>query len=96
MGGAFSNHFRPPSPHLKKKFLLSYVLDSSQSSSENLKMYIMAVVAPADILGFSGSESQLVHRMLSNMHPRIKSHLLFASKSQSVQDLYFLAMTVTK
>jgi hypothetical protein len=59
-------------------------------------MYIMSVVAAADILGFSGSESQLVHRMLQNMHPRIKSRLLFASKPQPVQDLYSLAKTVAE
>jgi hypothetical protein len=103
MGGSFRNHwgvvrsqiisaFLPP--RLKEKFLRSYVLDRFQSSSEDLNIYIMSVVAAADILGFSGLESQLVHRMLQNMHPRIKSHLLFASKPQSVQDLYSLATTV--
>jgi hypothetical protein len=56
----------------------------------------MSVVAAADILGFSGSESQLVHRILQNIHPPIKSHLLFASKPQSVQDLYSLAKTVAE
>jgi hypothetical protein len=80
-------------PRLKEKFLRSYVLDRFQSSSEDLNIYIISVVAAADRLEFSGSESQLVHRMLQNMHPRINSHL-FASKPQSVQDLYSLAMTV--
>jgi hypothetical protein len=84
-------------PRLKEKFLLiSYVLDRFQSSTEDLNTYIMLVVVAADILGFSGSESQLVQRMLQNMHPRTRSHLLFASKPQSVQEFYSLSTTVAE
>jgi hypothetical protein len=83
-------------PLLKENFLTSYVLDHFQASSEILNSYIMSVVAAADILGFEGSESQLVHRMLQNMHPRIKSYLLFASKPESVRDLFSLATTVAE
>jgi hypothetical protein len=82
-------------PRVKEKFLASYVLERLQSSSEDLKSYIMSVVAAADILGFAGSESQLVDRMLQNMHPRDKSYL-FASKPGSVRDLFSLATTVAE
>jgi hypothetical protein len=34
--------------------------------------------------------------MLQNMHPRVKSHLLFASKPESVQELFSLATTVAE
>jgi hypothetical protein len=83
-------------PRLNEKFLHSYVLDRFQSPSEDLNMYIGSVVAAADILGFSGSESQLVHRMLQNMHPRIMSHLLFATKPPSEQELYSLVTSVAE
>jgi hypothetical protein len=61
-----------------------------------MNIYIMSVVAAADILGFVGSESQLVHRMLQNMHPRVRSHMLFASKPESVHDMFALATTVAE
>jgi hypothetical protein len=83
-------------PRVKEKHLGSYVLERFQSSSEDMNSYIMSVVAAADILGFVGSESQLVHRMLQNMHPRVKSHLLFASKPESVQELFSLTTTVAE
>jgi hypothetical protein len=56
----------------------------------------MPVVAAADILGFAGSESQLVHRLLQNMHPQMKSYFLFASKPESVRDLFSLTTTVAE
>jgi hypothetical protein len=37
----------------------------------------MSVVVAADISGFAGLESQLVQRMVQNLHPRVKSYLLF-------------------
>jgi hypothetical protein len=84
-------------PHrLKEKFLRSYVLDRFQSSAEDMNAYVMSVVAAADILGFVGSESQLVHRMLQNLHPRVRSHLLFTSKPESVHDMFALATTVAE
>jgi hypothetical protein len=49
----------------------------------------MTVVAAADILGFSGTEGQLVQRMLQNLHPRVKSYLLFVNRPESIQDLLF-------
>jgi hypothetical protein len=67
-----------------------------QSSSEDLNSIIMSVVAAADILGFVGSEAQLVHRMLQNMHPRIKSYLLFETEPEFVRDLFSLTTTVAE
>jgi hypothetical protein len=81
---------------LMEGFLRTYVLDRFQSSSEDLNTYIMSVVAAADILGFSGSECQLVHRMLQNLHPRTRSQLLFVKEPQSIQDLYALTTTVAE
>jgi hypothetical protein len=82
-------------PRLKERFLASYVLDRFQSTGENMNTYIMSVVAAADILGFSGSESQLVHRMVQNLHLRVKS-FLFASRPESVRDFFSLATTVAE
>jgi hypothetical protein len=81
---------------VKEKFLTSYVLDRFQSPSEDLRTCISSVVAAADILGFQGSESQLVHRLLQNVHPRTKSYFLFVTKPESVRDLYALATTVAE
>jgi hypothetical protein len=83
-------------PRVKERFLASYILERFQSSSEDLNSYVMSVVPAADILGFEGSESELVHRMLQNIHPRIKSYLLFATKPESVRDLFSLATTVAE
>jgi hypothetical protein len=56
----------------------------------------MSVVAAADILGFVGWESQLVHRMVQNIHPTVKSHLLFETGPESIRDLFSLATTVAE
>jgi hypothetical protein len=80
------NNFLPP--RVKERFLASYVLD--------LNSYIMAAAAVADILGSDGPESRLVHRILQNLHPRVKAHLLLATKPESVQDLFSLATTVAE
>jgi hypothetical protein len=87
------NTFLPP--WLKKRYLALYALDRFQSSSEDSKSYVMAVVVAAEISGFEGVESPLVHRILQNLHPRVKDHLLLATKPESVKDLYALAMTMT-
>jgi hypothetical protein len=80
---------------VREKLLTSHVLNRFQFSSENLNNYIMSVVAAADILGYDGTEVQLVYRKLQNIQPRIKAHLI-ASKSDSVQDLLSLAATVAE
>jgi hypothetical protein len=48
-------------PRVKEKYLGSYVLERFQSSLEDMNSHIMSVVGAADIFGFVGSESQLVH-----------------------------------
>jgi hypothetical protein len=52
--------------------------------------------AGAEILAYTGSESQLVDRMVQNLHPKVKSYLLFASRPESVRDLFLLATTVAE
>jgi hypothetical protein len=56
-------------PRVKEEFLASYVLVRFQSSAEDLNTYVMSVVAAAEVLGYTGSESQLVDRMVQNQHP---------------------------
>jgi hypothetical protein len=56
----------------------------------------MSMVAAADILGYEGTETQLVSRMIQNIHPSTKAHLLFVNKPQSVQDMFSLAATVAE
>jgi hypothetical protein len=75
-------------PRVKEKFLTSHVLDHFQSASEDLTTYISSVVEAAAILGFQGSESQLVHRLLQNVHPRKKSHFLFVTKPVSKRSVF--------
>jgi hypothetical protein len=89
-----TNTFLPPP--VKESFLASYVLNLFQHPSEGLNCYIIAVLAAADILGFKRPESRLVHRMVQNLHPQVKGHLLFATKPQSEQDLFSLATAVAK
>jgi hypothetical protein len=56
----------------------------------------MSVVVGADILGYTGSEYQLVDCMGQNLHPKVKSYLLLASKPESVRDLFSLAISVAE
>jgi hypothetical protein len=81
---------------VKERFLVSYVLERFQAPGEDLNSYVMSVVAAAAILGFDGSENQLVHRILQNIHPRVKSYFLFETRPESVRDLYALATTVAE
>jgi hypothetical protein len=81
---------------VKEKYLASHVLERFQSSGEDLNSYVMSVVAAADNLGFSGSESQPVQQMLQNLHPRVKSYLLFVSRPESIRDLFLLSTTVAE
>jgi hypothetical protein len=83
-------------PRVKERLLSSYVLDRFQGSREGLNDYIMAVVAAAAILGFTGTEQQLVHRMLQNLHPKIRPHMLFVTEPESVSELFALATQVAE
>ena len=56
----------------------------------------MSVVGAASILGFGGTEAQLVQSMIQNLHPRVKLQCMFQSRPQSVLDLYSLATTVVE
>ena len=83
-------------PRVKEQFLASHVLDRFQAQTEDFTAYVMSVVGAASILGFSGTEEQLVQRMVQNLHPRVKSHCMFQNRPQSVQDLYSLTTTVAE
>jgi hypothetical protein len=63
---------------------------------EELSQFVMTVVAAADILGYESPESVLVHRIVQNIHPHVRSQLVFASEPKSINDLYFLASQVAE
>jgi hypothetical protein len=71
-------------------------LDRFQSATEELSQFFMSVVAAADILGYEVPESVLVHCMVQNIHPNVRSWLVFASEPKSIKDLYSLASQVTE
>jgi hypothetical protein len=60
-------------PRVKESFLISHATDRFQAPGEDLNSYVTSVVAAAAILGFAGTEQQLVHRMVQNMHPNLKA-----------------------
>jgi hypothetical protein len=78
-------------PRVKERFLMSYVTDRFQAPGEDLNDYIMSVVAAAAILGFTGTEQQLVRRMVQNKQPKLKAYCLFENRPETVQELYSLA-----
>jgi hypothetical protein len=78
-------------PRIKEQFLVSHVLDRFQFPTEVLTEYIMSVLAAAKILCFLGTEVQLVHRTVQNMHPKFKSHCIFSNRPESITDLLSLA-----
>jgi hypothetical protein len=69
-------------PRVKERFLASFVLNRFQNKGEDLTDYVTSVVEAAKILGFAGSESQLVGRMVQNLHPSVKSHLIFETRPE--------------
>jgi hypothetical protein len=81
-------------PRIREGFLSKYVFDRFQTAVEELSQFVMSVVAAADILGYEVSESVLVHRMVQNIHPTVRSRLVFASEPKSIKDLYSLATQV--
>jgi hypothetical protein len=54
----------------------------------------MSVIAAADILGYEVPESVLVHRMVQNIHPNVRSRTVFAPEPKFIKDLYSLASQV--
>jgi hypothetical protein len=62
---------------------------------EELSQFVMFVVVAAHILGYEVPESVLVCRMVQNIHPNVRSRLVFASEPKSIKDLYSLASQVS-
>jgi hypothetical protein len=81
---------------VKETFMTSYVLQRFQRADEDMNSFIASVVEAAAVLGFPGSESQLVRRMIQNLHPRVKSHFVFENRPESIQELFSLATTVAE
>jgi hypothetical protein len=88
------SNFLPP--RVKEQFLTSYVLERFQGPEENLTNFVMAVATAADILGFTGPETQLVRRMLQNLHPAVRSYFVFETRPESVAEMFALATTVAE
>jgi hypothetical protein len=86
--------FLPPS--IREGFLSKYVSDRFQFATEELSQFVMSVVPAADILGYEVPESVLVHRMVQNIHPNVRSRLVFASEPKSIKNLYSLASQVAE
>jgi hypothetical protein len=57
---------------------------------------VMSIEAAADILGYEVPESVLVHRMLQNIHPNVRSRLVFVSEPKSIKDFYSLVSQVAE
>jgi hypothetical protein len=85
------------SPHVNERFIASYVLDRFQSSSEDLNNYIMVVVRRQIFWDSKArSLSWSIELCKTSTYLRAKAYMLFASKPESVQDLFFLATTVVE
>jgi hypothetical protein len=83
-------------PRIKEQILVSHVLDRFQSPTEDLTEYIMSVLAAAKIFGFLGTEVQLVHRIMQNIHPKFKSYFIFSNRPESITDSLSLATKVAE
>jgi hypothetical protein len=81
---------------IREGLLSKYVLDRFQGASEDLSHFIMSVVASAKILEYDVPESVLVERMVQNIHPEVRSRLVFVMKPTSIKDLYSLASQVAE
>ncbi|PNF15478.1 hypothetical protein B7P43_G17030 [Cryptotermes secundus] len=89
-----SSTFLPP--RIREDLVSNYVLRRFQSPTEDLTQFIMSVIAAARILNFNGSQSDLVQRIVQNMHPRVRVHLVFGSKPTTISELHALASQVAE
>ncbi|PNF43668.1 hypothetical protein B7P43_G15204 [Cryptotermes secundus] len=93
--GAFRNLLYLP-PRIREEFVSKYVLRRFQSPTEKLTEFIMSVVAVANIMSYHGSESDLVQRIVQNIHLRVRSYLVFGSKTSTISELHALASHVAE
>jgi hypothetical protein len=73
-------------PRIRDVFLSRYVLDRFQSATEGLSQFVTSVVVAADILIYDVPESVLVHRMVQNIHPSVRSQLVILSEPKSIRE----------
>lgn len=83
-------------PRIREVLLAKYVLDRFQLTTEELSHYVMSVVAAADILNYRVSESELVERLLQNIHPQTRSRLVFSARPMTIKELHLLATQVAE
>ncbi|PNF14662.1 hypothetical protein B7P43_G11732, partial [Cryptotermes secundus] len=76
--------------------ILGTHLGTTDTWGEDLTEYIMSVVSAAKILGFLGTEVQLVHRIVQNLHPKIQSYCVFQNRPESIASLFSLTTTVAE
>jgi hypothetical protein len=81
---------------IREVLLTKHMLDRFQNASEGLSHFIMSVVAAATILEYDVLESALVERMVQNIHPEVRSLLVFVTKPTSIKDLYSVASQVAE
>ncbi|PNF33358.1 hypothetical protein B7P43_G05688 [Cryptotermes secundus] len=83
-------------PRIREGLLTKYVLERFHFVAEDLSKYIMSVVAAANILDYDVPESALVDRLVQNIHPNVRSQLVFLHKPTSIKELYALAGQVAE
>jgi hypothetical protein len=81
-------------PRIREEFLSKFVLDRFQTATEDVFHFIKSVVTAARILGYQASESELVRRLVQNIHPMVRSHLIFVPEPKTIDELYSLATRV--
>lgn len=81
---------------IRERFLSRFVLDRFQSATEELSDYVTSVVTAAKILQYHVAEAELVHRLIQNIHPNVRSQLIFVSEPHSIQELLSLASQVAE
>ncbi|PNF21342.1 hypothetical protein B7P43_G18392, partial [Cryptotermes secundus] len=76
----------PPLIDLDPEQILKFLIQVNQN-------FRNAVISAAKILG---TEVQLVHRIVQNLHPKIKSHCVFQNRPESIASLFSLATRVAE
>jgi hypothetical protein len=61
-----------------------------------LSQFVRGVVLAADILGYEAPESELVRRLVQNIHPNVRSQLVFASEPKTIKELYALSSRIAE
>jgi hypothetical protein len=83
-------------PRIREGLLSKYVLDRFQTSTEELFQFVVSVVVAENILDYQVPGSVLVRRIVQNIHPCVRSQLMFVSEPKSIAELHLLASHVAE